>query len=475
MGRTPEQGGTRLINCFAERAGDEGRVKLPVYAVDGFSQFAEVTGTGTGGIRAMLPLSDEALYVVSGSKVAKITSSGTVTLLGNVSASGHVTMARNRRETNPGPQIGIATSDGHYYVVAADTVTEVSLTPLESGVLQSLAFIDGYFVLVFDNGEFFATSIDQATTIDPLKFASAESNPDGLVRGVVRNRDVVLCGTASTEFWQNTGAADFPFERTTVADYGCYAAGSMANIVYAREGSSIADTVAFAASDASGGYMGVCLLDGYSAAKISVPALDRAIIEEPDKNAIRACSWAFYGHVFYCLRAPSFCWVYDLATGLWHERKSVSMNTWRCATAVQFGNKTLLGDAANGKIYALARGLYDASAPSQFVLRHSNDGGVTWPVTRTRQISGASDFKQRLRINRLGQSREIGKAFEMSITRAVMENGIPTDMTIQPPIINAWPKKLRFYVLHVDIVQGVSQAAKAKGVLGISVDVIPVN
>jgi hypothetical protein len=383
-------------------------------------------------------------------------------------------MARNRRETAPGPEIGIATSDGHYYVLVGDVLTEVALAPLDSGVLQSVAFIDGYFVLAFDNGEWFVSEIDQGSSIDPLSFARTEAKPDGLVRVSVRNRDVILCGPASTEFWQNTGATDFPFERTTTADYGCYAAGTMTNIVYARGDSSITDTVAFAASDASGGYMGVCLLDGYSAAKISVPDLDRAIIEEPDKSAIRGFSWAFYGHVFYALRGPSFCWVYDMATGLWHERQSPAMSTWRCGQAVQFGAKTLLGDATEGKIYQVQRGLYDAVNASTLTVRHSNDGGETWPVTRQRVLSGPSSVKQRVRINRLGQSREMGKAFEISISGAVMENGVPTDMVVRPPLAHGWPQKMRFYALYVDVVQGASQSAKPKGILALAVNAAPV-
>ena len=156
-------------------------------------------------------------------------------------------MARNRRE--PDAEVGIA-CDGVFHVIdtSGTTVSTVDLSGLDTGTLVSLSGLDGYFILAFDNGEFFVTNIDNATTIDGLDFDKAESHPDSLTSTAVWGRDVALFGTNSTEFWQNTGASPFPFERTAAMSVGCYAAASVIEIVIVRPDAGAADNIIWAAT-----------------------------------------------------------------------------------------------------------------------------------------------------------------------------------------------------------------------------------
>jgi hypothetical protein len=104
-------------------------------------------------------------------------------------------------------------------------------------------------------------------------------------------------------------------------------------------------------------------------------------------------------------------------------------------------------------------------------LRHSNNNANSWLVTRTaKTISGSGNLTQRIKFNRLGQSKEDGKVFNIVITRAVMEDTVANSMTIQPPAAHAWPRRMRFFKLHIDVVPGSSQTSTTKAVTGLAVD-----
>lgn len=563
-GRTGAISAARLVNCRAMDAGEEGKIRFPVVACDGFeswsSSLSGISGSGTH--RGGLVLSDSAMYVASGTRIVKLNTSGsptaitaktatfTVTLAtpavftwtahglkagaafvpttsgalptglvsgttyyvistgltadafqvsatpggsavntsvsqsgthtgtagaGTIVSTGLITMARNRRE--PNAQIGIISSASNkFYILENDTLVDYSglVTSLDSaGTLTSIAAIDGYLILFFDNGEFFASDIDDGGTIDTLNFAKAESNPDGGVKVLTRGRDVMLAGTASTEFWQNTGATDFPFERTTTADYGCYSAGSMIAVTHAKPGGSVIDTIAMAATDAKGAFIGVVLLDGYSALKISTEAIDRAILAESDKTTIKAKCYTEAGSVIYAISGSAFTWEYDFSTGFWTERTSDGLAFHRISDAFSFNGQRIVADYALAKYYKLRNDLYDASNASTVTLKHSNNNGNTWLVTRTaKTLSGSSNLTQRVKFNRLGQSREDGKVFNITISKAVMEDTVANDMAIQPPAVHAWPKRMRFFKIYIDTIPGGSQTSTVKGVTGLAIDAV---
>jgi hypothetical protein len=557
-GRDTAAGAARLVNCYAEDAGEEGKIRFPVYACDGFEAFSTISGTGTGTLRGNLALTDTALYVVSSARVVKVSEAGAASILTGksatvtitiaspgvvtwtghglkagasvvfsttgalptgitagttyyvltaglatdsfrisatpegtvvntsgsqsgthtattsnvISTSGRVTMARNRKE--PNAQIGIVTSDGHFYVVENDTVVDYTglITSLGStGTLVSITAIDGYFILFFDNGEFFVSSIDEGGVIDTLDFAKAESNPDGGLRNMARGRELILGGPRSLEFWTNTGATDFPFERQASTDIGVYAPASMVALI-AIIGDRTVDTIAWAATNSEGAYAGVMLLDGTAGQKISTHAVDRAIRDETDASTIKGFTWSAAGHTFYVITGSTFTWAYDTVTGLWHERVSSALSRWRINDCIAFAGKNIVSDYTLAKLYEMGPGLYDASNASVVTMKHSNDNANTWLVTRTKTLSGSSDLKQRVRFNRCGQSKEDGKVFQVSISYAVMEDGTANSMTIQPPTVHAWPFRMRFYGVFIDTIPGGSQTSRPKGVTGLAVNAV---
>jgi len=336
-GRYPQASTSRQINCYAEPLGDDGKVKLAVYAAAGLGSFATLTGGGP--IRAMLPVGSY-LYVVAGRLLFRVDPGGAALQIGGIPTSGAVTMARNRAE--PLPEIGIV-SDGLYYVCQGTTLTQITDADLPPA--SSIASLDGYFILPGFGGLWYITTTpDDATQIDALDFAKAESNPDAIVRAFSRETELVLLGAESTEWWQDTGGT-FPFSRVQAASIGCLSAASVARVER---------TVAWVAHDRS-----VRLMEGYGGKRISTPPVERTIAAETNQAAIRGTSWTEPGHVFYALSGTDWTWVYDAITDLWHERQSYGSGRWRVSEVVEFAGKRIAGDAETGLLYELDRDACD--------------------------------------------------------------------------------------------------------------------
>lgn len=465
-------GAARLINCYVENLGEEGKIKLPIRAAEGFAVFG--TGSGVAGVKAFLPLTSSDAYFFSNQRVFRVTSDGVITELATMAAgvNARVTMARNRKDLTP--QIAIVSTDGLVRFLENNIVTTATLpNDVPAGaIFNSVCSIDGYFVFTLNNGEFYISDID-STTIDPLNFASCESSPDGLLRGVTRGRDVVFFGPTSTEFWQNTGNSDFPFERTTVTSVGCWADGTISEIT-AQIGETPLDSVIFAATDAEGSFIGVHMLDGYGSRKISTHAVDRSIIAQGTTDTARAglsgYTWAAGGHTFYAISGTAFTWVYDTTTGLWHERISNGASRWRCNQTMVFAGKTIAGDFSNNLLYEIADS-YTASGSSNLLVSASDTNGDSYSTARTVAIGGASDRSKRFKFMRWGQSREDGKVLKIEITNAVRENGLGATMTVIPPHVHAWPNPIRMHGLFVDVVPGSSQTSRPKAITGLAADV----
>lgn len=418
--------------------------------------------------KGFLNLDDTTLYTVTGTRINRIDTSGTATDMGALATSGYAYMARNRKV--PNAQIGIVTSDGLFRIIENNTVSTPTVDP-DIPAFNSIATLDGYFIFTCSNGEWFISSIDEGATIDELDFAQAQSNPDGILRGIVRGRDVLICGPRSIEAYQNTGATDFPFERVTSTNIGLAYAPAMVNLAAVTDGGT-QDVVIFPGNNADGSYAGVMMLEGYQASTISPNWVDRAIRDEPTKSSIRAFTYARNGHVFYTLTGSSFTAEYNASLRRWHKRKSSGSSIWNVVDAVAFNDKTIYASATTAALYQASSTLTPGSA-SNITLRHSNNGGLTWSPTRTKPVGAAKT--QRVRFPALGMSKEDGKVFEVTFTNAIVENGSGVDAQVITPPVNAFPRPMIFDHLYVNITSGTSQTSSAKGFVNLAVDATAVG
>lgn len=330
-------GNARLVNCFAEEVGEEGKSPWLITACAGLATFG--AAIGDDGIRDMLEASGT-LYVVAGRQIYAVNASGTATLIGGLPTDGPVYMRRNRRVP---VQIGIV-SDGLFYVITNNTATQVSDADLPPP--SSLAYLDGYGILPVSRGRYMLTGVDDFTTIDALDEGTAESNPDEIVRAHELEREAFFFGTQSTEAHQNTGNADFPLERSQTMEVGCAAADSVAAVDTPR-----GKTLMFVAHDHT-----VRLLRGYSPDVVSTGEIEdklRLLAEAGTIGGLTATSWSWGGRFFYALSCASWSRCYDAKTGLWHDRASYLTDRWKIGKVVPFNGKLIAGDATTGQLYQM--------------------------------------------------------------------------------------------------------------------------
>ncbi|CAN1724438.1 conserved protein of unknown function [Hyphomicrobium sp. 1Nfss2.1] len=340
-----QAGNARLINCFAEEIGEEGKTQWVITACAGLETFG--VSMGTGAVRGALEVGNF-LYVVAGQYLLKVDKAGNFETIGPIPTTGPVYMRRNRADP---VQIGIV-SDSYYAVCEDDVLTEISDPDLPAPA--ALAYLDGYGILpgVNTNGHYMITAIDDFTAIDGLDEGTAEADPDPIVVSHELGREVYHFGTKTTEAHQNTGDEDFPFTRSQVIDVGCAAKGSVWPVDTPN-----GKALMFIAHDHT-----VRLLMGYSTAIVSTGEIDdliRQMAESRRLDEIEATSWSWGGRSFYELSSDTWTRVYDSKTGYWHERASYLQDRWNIGKVISFAGMLIAGDATTGQLYRMRDDLYD--------------------------------------------------------------------------------------------------------------------
>ena len=447
-GRHGADGETRLINCYMENIGKEGKTPYPIYAADGFSLFS--TLTGGGGTRGMIS-TETLLFVVSGRLLFAVDSTGTIQTIGGVPDEGPVFFSKNR--ANP-QQIVLTTTNGLKYVITntspTPTIAEITDTDLPSP--NSNDFIDGYTLYGIRDGRVFFSAIDDAATIDALDYFEAEGSPDKLKRVFVHKRTIFLLGDDTTELWDSVGDATNPFQRSPggYAQFGLMATASVAslgeNVVLIDSHGRVVEV------NASG-----------AVRRISTYAVERSIddLSLSDKALIEGFVHHHRGHEIYVLSGSGFTWAYDLTTGLWHERVSQGETRWRAAYHAFFAGKHILGDFESAYLYEESEDVYDENdaemiatirfpihawpdaialnrlrvdmipgvglnsadlhlSDPQLMMRLSRNGGKSYGNSYSRSIGKIGEYTASTEFSKCGSSNEDGFIVELSVSAAVI-------------------------------------------------------
>lgn len=81
-----------------------------------------------------------------------------------------------------------------------------------TGVVTDVVWIDGYFV--FTDGTFLIiTDLNDRQNVNPLKYGSAELDPDSIVGVLKLRNELWAVGRYTMEILRNTGGSNFPFTR----------------------------------------------------------------------------------------------------------------------------------------------------------------------------------------------------------------------------------------------------------------------
>lgn len=151
------------------------------------------------------------------------------------------------------------------------------------------------------------------TAFDALDIANKVGTPDALESLVVAAGQLWLIGTKGSEVWYNAQGVDFPFARVpgVLIQHGTSAKMSVAK----------ADTAIFLLSQDEAGKCIALQGQGYQVKRISTHAIEGEWQGYATVDDAIGFTTQVAGHTFYVLVFPTAdkTWVYDMATGFWHE------------------------------------------------------------------------------------------------------------------------------------------------------------
>lgn len=199
-------------------------------------------------------------------------------------------------------------------------VTLALVTNTSAFIPGNLSYLNGYGIVnSVGTDQFFITGANDFSTIDPLDFATAESNPDALQTTFTDHNEIWLVGTQTIEIWQDTGGSDFPFQAITTAKIE---RGSPAPYSVAADD----NTVIMLCDD-----LIVYRFEGYRPSRISTHAVEYLIrnCTAMGRAAAYALIYTHQGHKFYTLTIPGELTVqYNFATQRWNQATTYAYSAW---------------------------------------------------------------------------------------------------------------------------------------------------
>jgi hypothetical protein len=453
----------RLVNAFSVPAGDAAKTKLPVFSVPGTVRFDTGTSGLNGPCRGLAYIYGKGLLAVGGANLALFDSAGAPTAIsGTLSGSDLVSIAVNQRAS---PQAAIVAASGYYVFDTADnSFAAQSIAALPAP--NYCCFIDGYVVFSIADGRFFHSGINDAKTVNALAYASKQSLSDGNV--AVRNHRgaLLVLGQESMEVWEDVGTIPFAFSRIRASiPVGCMAAPTI---------KSLAENTIWLDHQCQ-----VRKMSASEPERISNGTIERAIeaLSVTDRAQLRATTSALEGHNVYTLTSPYWSYEFDLVTGLWHERKSNSLNNWFAQCSANFPGNNIIGSsqaatlhrldatamdesgepftviAQSATVHAFPNGLIfdelavdfvpgvgvtgsgspakDDAADPQLMLDWSDDGGHTWAGGLQAALGRVGERSATASFYCLGACDRQGRIFRLSCSASVMRGLIQAEARVR--------------------------------------------
>lgn len=448
----------RSVNLYPEANPADATAPTTFYHTPGLKLWSTLPGTGP--VRCLFRASNGNLYAVQGANLYHY-NAGTWKYLSTLAS-----------QTGP-----VSAADNSLHAVFVDGTTTAPACKLDDDTVTAMsgdgwygadfvAYVDTYLVFNKPGTQTFYITGQLSLSLDALDFASAESFPDNVVSLLVDHAEIVLFGEKTTEFFGDSGGADFPFERITsrTIEQGCSAPRSPVrfdnSILWLGKGEE-GDGI-------------VWRLNAGNPSRISTHALENEFRTYATVADAQGYVYQQNGHTFYVLTFPTAgkTWVYDIAVNMWHERAyraaDGTLGRHRSNCHAFFGRDHLVGDFENGNVYALdidtytdngavifrtksfqhfvtdgkrqffrsfeldmETGVGNSDEPDpQIWLRWSDDGGHAWSATVTMSMGKVGEYARRMNRNRLGMGRD--RIFEVSTTAK-------TKVVLQGAFIDAQP------------------------------------
>jgi hypothetical protein len=325
----------RTVNFWPQLQSPKSKSPYVLETFPGKTVFGTVTGSRDRGMLEHL----DVLYKVTDTTFYTVDTMGVHTSRGTIPGIDRCIM------TGIGSNVVIVTG-GTPYVWNGSALSVVNDADLESP--NSCAHLNNQILYDGDGGRFASSDVGDATSIDALNYATAESDADELVRIYVHDQRALMMGSKTIEPWWNSGNGQPPFDRLegSIIQIGLGALHSVANSK---------EYVYFVGND----NIAYALKGSYA-----TPIFNDAIIAEITDSAMvsdaEGMCYNINGQWFYELSFPTlnrtFCHpeggeTFELSSGTEGGRNIASSYAY-------FNRKHLVGDCNSGNIYELDLNTY---------------------------------------------------------------------------------------------------------------------
>jgi hypothetical protein len=344
-----------ILNGIYTDNGPDFRTSYPVNMIpvpksngisEGFLRPADglvANGTGPGVDRGGINWNG-VCYRVMGSKLVTVSSTGVITVLGDVGNNGQlVTMDYSF------DRLAIASNENLFYW--SPSLGLVQVTDPDLGIVLDVVWVDGYFMTT--DGEFLiVTELSDPTQVNPLKYGSSEIDPDPVVALLKLRNEIYALNRNTIEVYDNVGGDLFPFQRIEGAQIEKGVVGTHACCVYL-------ESIAFLGSgfnEAPGIYLG----GNAKANKISTQEIDQILLQftELELSTVKLEARNDKAHEHLYIHLPDRTIVFDasatqdLGQPVWFTLTSslVGFSKYRAQNLVWCYDKWLVGDPSNTNV-----------------------------------------------------------------------------------------------------------------------------
>lgn len=317
------------------------------------------------------------IYRVMGTRLVRLTRAGTITDLGDVGGSGPCSFAYSFE------RLAIRSGTNLFYW---DDIALTQVTDADLGPVKDVIWIDGYFMTT-DGVSVVVTELSDPYSVQPLKYGSAEEDPDPVTGLIKLRNEAYVCGRHTIQVFRNIGGNGFPFVtvRGATIPYGCV--GPLAKCPY---GGSFA-FVGGAPNEA----LGIFLAGAGDANRISSRVIEDELATVPDPSGIVCESRVSRGEQRLFVHLPTKSLVFlagataALGEPVWYEAQSGVGKPYRLRSAITtegYGGRVYVGDtesAAVGQLTDTVSTHFDEPAEWRFdigLVYNEGRGGIVHAI-----------------------------------------------------------------------------------------------
>lgn len=339
--KAPQYANQSLINWYVVQSQGAALSDAIIYGVEGITSVATAGNYRYKGRGAWVK--DDIPYFVQGTNLVRLNVDLTLTVLGTIAGTKRVSMASNES------QLMIVNESGTGYIwdgATLATITDPDFTA--NGTPIGVCVIDGYFVCPTDEKKFIISAIEDGLSWNALDFSRADGDPDKIQTMLPFKGVLYSLGLNTTEGFNNTGGADFPWTKIN---------GLIVNKGLSFKHAYVVTSDAFYfVGSGYGESPAIWLSNGQQAQKISTDAEDYQIrleLEKAGADDSFGFQYSIDGAYFVGFSFPEKTLVYEVTGKTWHDRASFidgALVRWRPNALVQAYGNLFVSDSQDGRI-----------------------------------------------------------------------------------------------------------------------------